>query len=157
MAQEVWIGLVEVRQLPGEDHSITLSRKWAFTWIACWAHDEASYKARVEEVEAEYGLFVVDIQKSMAFIRAEEAGILSDELAEICERTSENESYCIFGTLHNYFEYAILPNLLLFVDYSLTVNIRLFFPRIYFPLFSYEFKVFESIFHKEKTPDFKEF
>jgi hypothetical protein len=92
MAQEVWIGLVEVRQLPGEDHSITLSGKGAFTWIACWAHDEASYKARVEEVEAEYGLFVVDIQKSMAFIRAEEAGILSDEIAEICERTSENEN-----------------------------------------------------------------
>jgi hypothetical protein len=90
MANEVWIGFVEVRQLPGEDHEITLSG------------NETSYRARVEEVEARYGLFVVDIEDAMRYSKAEELGVLNEELAEICERTCENESYCIFGTFHNY-------------------------------------------------------
>ncbi len=102
MAFEVWVGFVELRQLPGEQHSITLSGKGAFTWIACWAYDEASYKARIEEVEATYGLFVVDVERSMSFTSAEEAGIVDEELADICERTSENQNYCILGTLYNY-------------------------------------------------------
>jgi hypothetical protein len=102
MAHEVWIGFVEVRQLPGEDHEITLSGKGAFTWISCWAKDETSYRARVEEVQAKDGLFVVDIEHAMPYSKAEELGVLNEELAEICERTSENESYCIFGTFYNY-------------------------------------------------------
>jgi len=102
MALEVWVGFVELRQLPGRNNSIALNGRGAFTWISCWASDEASYKARIEEVQAEYGLFVVDVEQSMSFTRAEEAGIIDEELADICDRTSENENYCILGTLHNY-------------------------------------------------------
>jgi hypothetical protein len=102
MALEVWVGLVEVRQLPVENNSIILDGKGAFTWIACWASDESSYRARVAEVEAEYGLFVIDVEQAMTYTRAEEIGIVDDELADIFERTSENENYCIFGTFHSY-------------------------------------------------------
>jgi len=37
MSLEIWVGFVEVRQLPGMDHKITLSGKGAFTWVKCWA------------------------------------------------------------------------------------------------------------------------
>ena len=102
MASEIWVGLVEVRELPGEDRPITLIGKGAFTWIACWASDEASYRSRVEQVEADYGLFVVDVENAMPFVQAEANGLVGDELADICERVGQDENYCIYGIFHGY-------------------------------------------------------
>jgi len=102
VALEVWVGFVELRQLPGENHKITLNGKGAFTWIACWATDAKSYRAKVEEVEAEYGLFVLDIENAMSVAEAERQGLMDEELADICERTSQDENYCIYGTFYGY-------------------------------------------------------
>jgi hypothetical protein len=102
MSNVVWIGYVEVRQLPGEDHAILLSGKGAFVWVGCWAMDEASYRSRVAEVATEYGLFLVDVEETMILSQAEDDSRLGEELADICKRTSENENYCIFGKFHIY-------------------------------------------------------
>jgi len=101
---EVWVGFVEVRQLPGENHPIALTGKGAFTWIACWTVDAESFRARVGKVMNEYGLFVVDAEEITTYTKAEEDGIVGAELADLYERTRVNENYCIYGTLHNYFQ-----------------------------------------------------
>jgi hypothetical protein len=51
----------------------------------------------------DYGLFIVDVENVMPFVRAEdEEGIVTDELLEQFEDTSKNEQFCIYGTFHNY-------------------------------------------------------
>jgi hypothetical protein len=102
MNLEIWVGLVELRQLPGKDQKVALSGKGAFTWITCWATDAASFQSRVTQVMTDYGFFIVDIEKVMPFASAEEEGILSDELIEQFEDTSKNERFCIYGTFHSY-------------------------------------------------------
>jgi hypothetical protein len=102
MVLEIWVGFVELRQLPGTDHKITLSGKGAFTWITCWASDAASFESRVSEVMADYGLFIVDTEKVMPFASAEAEGIATDELIEQFDDTVKNEQFCIYGTFHNY-------------------------------------------------------
>jgi hypothetical protein len=102
MDMEIWVGFVEVRQLPGVDHKVMLSGKGAFTWITCWATNIASYEEKVSEVMNYYGLFVVEMEKVMPFANAEEKGLVDDELAEQFEDTSKDNNFCIFGTLHNY-------------------------------------------------------
>jgi len=83
MDKEVWVGRVEVRQLPGGDHKIVLSGKGAFTWVTCWAIDRASYEAKVSEVMANYGLFIVDFDHVMPFVEAERKGLTTtDKLFE---------------------------------------------------------------------------
>jgi hypothetical protein len=99
---EVWIGYVEVRQLPGVDHQIALSGRGAYVWVACWANDEESYRARVEEVGSEYGLFVVEVEEAIPLSKAEDEGIPNEEIANLCEQASKNGNYCIFGTFHSY-------------------------------------------------------
>jgi hypothetical protein len=80
-----------------------LSGKGAFTWITCWANDVTSFEKRVSEMTADYGLFIVDMEKVMPFARAEEEeGIVTDELLEQFEDTSKNRQFCIYGTFHNY-------------------------------------------------------
>jgi hypothetical protein len=102
MSLEVWVGLVEVRQLPGTDHEITLSGKGTLTWVTCWASDATSFENKVSEVMAGYGLFIVDMEKVMPFAKAEEEGIATNELLEQFEDTSKNEQFCIYGTFYNY-------------------------------------------------------
>lgn len=102
MAREIWVGLVEVRQLPGTDHQITLSGKGAFTWVTCWANDVTSFELKVSEVFASDGLFVESTDQVMPFSQADDAGIVTDELAEQFEDTCKNENYCIFGTFYSY-------------------------------------------------------
>jgi len=99
---EVWVGLVEVRQIPGVDHKVTLRGKGAFTWVTCWATDAAGYESQVSDVMNEYGLFVVETKKVMPFASAQEAGLVGDELVEQFEDKTKRRNFCIFGTLHNY-------------------------------------------------------
>ena len=102
MEPEVWVGFVEVRQLPGLDHKIELSGNGAFTWITTWATDITSFNAKVSEVMAYYGLFVVDVEQAMPFAQAEDRGIVTDELLEQFADTAKNEKFCLYGTFHNY-------------------------------------------------------
>jgi hypothetical protein len=102
MSAEVWVGMVEVRQLPGGDHSVLLSGKGAYTWIACWAKDVHSYKKKVSEVMTHYGLFVVNVEREMTYEDGERRGLLSEEVIELCQDAAKDENFCIFGTLHNY-------------------------------------------------------
>jgi hypothetical protein len=102
MGREIWVGFVEVRQLPGIDHAITLSGKGAFTWITCWATDESGYASEVSKVMADYGLFVFEVEQVMPFALAEEKGIVDDELMEQFEDTLKNENFCIYRTFHSY-------------------------------------------------------
>ena len=102
MEREVWIGFVELRQLPGDDHAITLSGKGAFTWITCWASDAESFSQKVSEVMREYRLFVVEVEQAMPYSNAEEQGLVTDEIFEQYQRTSANSEFCIFGTFHSY-------------------------------------------------------
>jgi hypothetical protein len=51
---------------------------------------------------ADDGLFLVDADKGMPFERAEEEGIVTDELMNQFEETSKNERFCIYGTFHSY-------------------------------------------------------
>ena len=51
---------------------------------------------------AGYGLFIVDTEKVMPFAKAEEEGIVTDELSEQFGETSKDEQFCIYGTFHNY-------------------------------------------------------
>jgi len=99
---EIWVGLAELRQLPGPDHKIRLSGKGSFTWVTCWATDIASYESKVSEVVAYYGLFIVELHDVMPFATAEEKGIVTDELIEQFEDTSKDEKFCLYGTFHNY-------------------------------------------------------
>jgi hypothetical protein len=103
MSLEVWVGYVEVRQLPGTDHKIMLSGRGAFTWVTCWASDLTSFQNKVSEVMGDYGLFIVDVENVMPFAKAElEEDIVTDELLEQFEDTSKNEQFCIYGTFYNY-------------------------------------------------------
>jgi hypothetical protein len=102
MAVEIWVGFVELRQLPGTDHNIMLSGKGAFTWVTCWASDVASFESKVSEVFSSYGLLVAGTEQVMPFSRADEMGLVDDELAEQFEDTSTNESFCIYGTFYSY-------------------------------------------------------
>ncbi len=102
MCLEVWVGCVEVRQLPGTNHKITLSGRGAFIWVTCWASDPASFESKVSEVMGDYGLFIVDIENVMPFAKAEAKGIVTDELLEQFGDTSKNEQFCIYGTFYNY-------------------------------------------------------
>jgi|SRR5882762_3370144 len=102
MSLKVWVGYVELRQLPGRDHKIFLSGKGAFTWITCWASNLESYRAKISEVMGEYGLFIVNVDRAMSFEKAESEGLVTDELVEQFSDTSKNEKFCIFGTFHNY-------------------------------------------------------
>jgi hypothetical protein len=102
MGLEVWVGKVEVRQLPGDGHKIELSGKGAFTWITCWAEDADGYGRRVSEVLKSYGLFVVETKEVMPFSQAEAAGAVTDKLFEQYEETRVNQNFCIFGTFHTY-------------------------------------------------------
>ena len=102
MSLEIWVGFVEVRQLPGMDHKITLSGKGAFTWVTCWAETEETYKRKVSEIMADYGLFIVEAEQMMPFVQAEERGIVDEELTEQFEDTNRNQNYCIYGTFHSY-------------------------------------------------------
>ena len=99
---EVWVGMVELRQLPGSDHNVQLSGKGAFTWITCWAEDADGYGCKVSEVMESYGLFVVEMEEVMPFVQAEEASAVTYELYEQYEETRVNQNYCIFGTFNNY-------------------------------------------------------
>jgi len=101
-ALEVWVGLAEVSQLPGSDHKIELSGKGSFTWLTCWAKDVFSYEAKVSEVMAYYGLFIVELDDVMPFTTAEEKGIVTDELLEQFADTAKDQKFCIYGTFHNY-------------------------------------------------------
>jgi hypothetical protein len=102
MTLEIWVGFVELRQLPGTDHKVTLLGKGAFTWITCWASDSASFERKVSEVITDYGLFVVGTERVMPFARADEMGLISDELAEQFDDTCKNENFCIYGTFYSY-------------------------------------------------------
>jgi hypothetical protein len=99
---QVWVGLIEVRQLPGLDHQIILSGNGAFTWVTCWAIDAASYKSKVSEVMTYYGLFIAEVDDVMPFTAAEEKGIVTDELLEQFTNTAKDENFCLYGTFHNY-------------------------------------------------------
>jgi len=102
MELSVWVGFVEVRQLPVDDPPIKLSGKGAFTWVACWAVDEESYRTQVAEMFLADGLFIVDVDNVMPSNDAADAGLIGHELAELVERVSKNMNYCIFGTFHTY-------------------------------------------------------
>jgi hypothetical protein len=102
MGSEVWVGLVEVRQLPGLDHKIELNGEGAFTWITCWATDAASYESKISEVMTYYGLFVAEVNDVMPFAVAEEKGIVTDELMEQFADTAKDEKFCLYGTFHSY-------------------------------------------------------
>lgn len=102
MAREIWVGLVEVRQLPGTDHNITLSGRGAFTWVTCWASDHEAFERKVSEMFESDGLFVVSTEHVTPFSQADQMGIVTDELAEQFEDTSKNENFCIFGTFNSY-------------------------------------------------------
>ena len=102
MSLEIWVGCVGLRQLPGSGHNITFSGKGAFTWVTCWASDGATFESKIAEVFFDHGLFVVGTEQVMPFSRAEEIGIVGDELAEQFEDTSKNENFCIFGSFYGY-------------------------------------------------------
>ena len=102
MSADVWIGMVEVRQLPSANPKIKLQNKGAFTWVASWATDPQSYQAKVSEVMEDYGLFVVEVEHVMPNGEADGAGFGSAELVELVENARQNENFCIFGTFHNY-------------------------------------------------------
>ncbi len=96
--KQVWIGLLEVTQIPG-DQFITLSQGSAFTWFTCWADTEDSFKHKAVEVMIHYGLHVVALDKvspASDFIAVEK------DLLEQIERTHESETYGLHGTLHGY-------------------------------------------------------
>jgi len=50
----------------------------------------------------DYGLFVVETDRTMPFAKAEDLGIVDDELIEQFADTVKNESFCIYGTFHSY-------------------------------------------------------
>ena len=102
MESEVWVGKVEVRQLPGSDHKIELSGKGAFTWVTCWATDAMSYQKKVSEVMAYYGVFIVEVEEAMPFAIAEEKSMVTDELLEQFADTAKDHKFCLYGTFHNY-------------------------------------------------------
>lgn len=102
MGREIWVGLVEVRQLPVLNPQIEIHGAGAFTWVTCWAENEVSFLDRVAEVMSDYGLFVVDHEDVRSYDEAEGMGIVSEELAEQAADTRMNQSYCIYGTFHTY-------------------------------------------------------
>ena len=102
MSKEIWVGHVELRQSPVDDPSVRLRGKGAFTWWAGWAADDTSFKAKVADVSKEYGLFVAEFENVMAYKEAVRAGLVGDELEELVEHASQDENFCIFGTLHGY-------------------------------------------------------
>jgi hypothetical protein len=96
---DVWIGLVEVSQVPG-DQSIDLGPRAPFTWFTCWAGSAEGFAAKATEVLANYGLHVIGVDcASPASARAD---LESEELAEQIERTYESEAYALYGTFHTY-------------------------------------------------------
>ena len=102
MSKEIWVGLAELRQLPGEEASVRLKGKGTFTWWACWAIDDVSFKTTVADACQLYGLFVAEFESVMAYKEAAKTGWVGDDLEELAERASQDEEFCVFGTLHGY-------------------------------------------------------
>jgi hypothetical protein len=102
MSKEIWVGLAELRQLLANDTSVRLKGQGASTWWACWANDDVSFKARVDQVSQKYGLFVTEFENVMAYKEAVKAGLVGDELEALAEHASEDEEFCVFGNLNGY-------------------------------------------------------
>lgn len=96
--KQVWVGLLEVTQIPGEQ-LVTISQGAAFTWFTCWADSNESFERKAVEVMLHYGLHVIGFDEiSLADDRVEVEG----DLLEQIERAREVETHALFGTFHTY-------------------------------------------------------
>ncbi len=102
MAREIWVGQAELSQSPVEGVRVRSRGKGAFTWWARCATAGESFDARVSDVSQQYGLFVAGFENVMRYQEADRAGLVGDELAEMAEHASQDEEFCMMGTLNGH-------------------------------------------------------
>jgi hypothetical protein len=97
---EIWIGLVELRGLPGSD--LLSDSAGAFTNIVTWATDANAYRTKVESLARAYSLFVVGIESEEPVATREDRWALSLEIEELVHQAESNPKAILFATFHKY-------------------------------------------------------
>jgi hypothetical protein len=100
-ARELWIGMVELKALPGSDY--LTDRAGAFTNIVTWASDAAEFRRNVALLAAKMQLYVVEIENEEPIADRERRGwVPSEEIEDVIQRARSNQNAIIYSTFHTY-------------------------------------------------------
>jgi hypothetical protein len=98
--QELWIGLVGFRPMPGSD--FFRGDAGGFTNVVMWANSEAEYRRKVQTIAAELGLFVTEIEDEEPVTKREQGHFWNEEIEDAVCRARSCPSEIVFGTFHTY-------------------------------------------------------
>ncbi len=101
--KQLWIGLVEVRPLPGGS-AILGDTKGAFVNIVTWASDVDEYNRKTHVlIEDLGGLFICEvIDPGPVDARTSSQGSFDSETEDMISRAHDNLNAIIYGTFHTF-------------------------------------------------------
>lgn len=100
--KQLWIGLVEVRQLGGNSELLG-DNKGAFVNVVTWAADAEQFRQNAELLITELGgLFVADVRDpaSVNAKRARSGGGWDESIEDLISRAQTNPNAIMYGTFH---------------------------------------------------------
>jgi hypothetical protein len=99
--KQLWIGLVEVRPLPGCE--VIEETRAAFVHMAAWAASAYEYRRKIGMFLGELRLFVIAIPEAEPVEqKREREGFLEESMEEIIFEATRNPYAVIYGTFHTY-------------------------------------------------------
>jgi hypothetical protein len=98
--QELWIGLVELRPLPGAD--LLRGAAGAFTRIVTWASNASEYRQKAELLAKHLNLYVMSVDREEPAASLERRVGFTEEIADLILRAETNPNAILYGTFHRY-------------------------------------------------------
>jgi hypothetical protein len=96
---QLWIGLVHLKPLKKDALE---GFAGAYTNIIAWAHDSASFQAKVETIATTIDLYVVEVEDEEPLSARTSRSSLSEELEDMKSRAELTPEAIVYGTFHQY-------------------------------------------------------
>jgi hypothetical protein len=101
--EELWIGVVWLKPLPGAKSDILDGDvAGAFTNIVTWARDAASFRHKAETLAAHYNLYVVDIENAEPTSIRVLHSPFNEEIEDLIQQAETNPKAILFATIYQY-------------------------------------------------------
>lgn len=97
--RQPWIGLVEVRKLPG---CTIIENKGAFVNVIAMALSAEDFEAKVRKKCDQMFMFVEEIENLEPFANRIAKHEVADELRDFCDEAEMHPDEVFFGTFHEY-------------------------------------------------------
>jgi hypothetical protein len=97
---ELWVGLVELRRLPG--CQLLIGSAGAFTNVMTWAASVEDFRKKAETLAESLDLFVACIEGEEPLAIRQARGCLTEELEELVYSAESNANAILYGKFHTY-------------------------------------------------------